>query len=107
MAKIVATKEEDIVSLPDFQEILEGLAACGSPEIISKFFCDSFTRIELDRLVKRWIAVKGVVQGIPYRTIAQENGISTSTIHLAIESVHRKRGGWEYLLNRYVKERKF
>jgi len=106
MAKIVITKEEDIVATSEFKEIIESLAECSSPETIKAFFCDSLTRIELDRLRKRWIAVKSVSQGIPYRKIASEHDISTSTIHLAVESIHNKRGGWEYLLNKFVKNRK-
>ncbi len=106
MAKIIGTKEEDIVNSPEFEEIVDTLAECDSPETIKAFFCDSLSRIELDRLRKRWIAVKSISEGLSYRQISREHGISTSTVHLAIESIHNKRGGWEYLLNKFVQDRK-
>ena len=98
MAYIIPT--EELISDPHLQEFFEGVAKLRTAKEVEKVLSDALTDVELQFLIKRWQAIKMIHQGVPYRKIAKELGISTSTITKAAYSYYQERGGWHILLRK-------
>ena len=104
MAYIIPSDE--LLANPNLREIFKGLAELKNPEEIKKVLSDALTDAELEFLTKRWQAIKMLAEGIPYRKIAKELHISTSTVNRAAYSFYQERGGWHILLRQlgYLKK---
>lgn len=98
MAYIIPTKE--LLSNPHLQEFFEGVAKLKTKDEVEKVLSDALTDVELKFLAKRWQAIKMISEGVPYRQIAKELEISTSTVTKAAYSYYQEKGGWHILLRK-------
>jgi TrpR-related protein YerC/YecD len=64
------------------------------------FFRDLCTLGEIEALSSRWGVVRLLDQGIPYRQIAQETGVSTATITRINQWLQHGAGGYRLALAR-------
>ena len=64
------------------------------------FFRDLCTLEELRAMSERWQAVKKIAQKEPYREIAENIGISTTTVARVAHWLNRGKGGYRLVLKR-------
>lgn len=96
---------EDILNTPEVEEFFQAVLVLETVEECKKFFRDSLTLQEIQRLAKRWQVVKMLDKEIPYREIAETLGISTSTVTRVSYWFHHGQGGWRLVLEK-IKKRK-
>lgn len=64
------------------------------------FFRDLCTRRELEEMTARWLVVRRLAEGTPYRTIHDETGVSTATITRIAQWLKHGTGGYRTALER-------
>ena len=69
-------------------------------EEAAAFFRDLCTLQEIEALSSRWAVVRLLEQGIPYRQIAGETGVSTATITRINQWLQHGAGGYRMALER-------
>lgn len=62
---------------------------------LASFFRDLLTPAELEEFTNRWQAVKLLLQGKPYAAIAQDLGMSTTTVTRVAHWLSRGTGGYQ------------
>ena len=65
-----------------------------------RFFRDLCTRNEIEELSARWAVVRLLDEGLSYRTIATQTGVSTATITRISEWLRHGTGGYRTVLER-------
>ena len=70
------------------------------------FLKDLCTPAEMQALVDRWQVVELLEQGLPYRRIHDETGVSVTTIGRVARFMNDGFGGYEVAFNRTRKTRK-
>lgn len=61
-------------------QLYEAILALKSIEEAKQFFEDLCTPTERQAMADRWLVVEPIKQGIPYRTIYEQTGVSVTTI---------------------------
>lgn len=61
-------------------ELSSVLAALDDASVIEDFLVDLCTPAELEALSDRWVVVPLLAQGVPYRSIHEQTGVSVTTI---------------------------
>ncbi len=64
------------------------------------FFTDLCTPAELEAMVDRWDVVPLLRQGIPYRTIHEQTGVSVTTITRVARCLSFGTGGYNLIADR-------
>lgn len=67
------------------------------------FFRDLCTPAEIQALVDRWSVVEPLVDGQPYREIAQKTGVSVTTIGRVARFLTGGNGGYQKVLQKLKK----
>ena len=65
---------------PDTQALFEAVLSLEDADEVARFLRDLLTYNELIELGQRWAIVRKLEEGVPYRRIAEEIGVSTATI---------------------------
>ncbi len=65
-----------------------------------KFFRDLCTVEELKTLSERWQIVRFLEKGLPYRTIAEKTGASTTTVSRVAAWLNNGEGGYKLALDK-------
>lgn len=94
------TTPEDDWRTTDTSALMEAVLALETIEEGERFFRDLFTRRELEEMTHRWTVVRHLAQGMPYRSIAEETGISTATITRINHWLQHGMGGYRLILER-------
>lgn len=81
-------------------DLFDVILAMETPEEAAAFFRDLCTRRELEEMSQRWRVVRMLAEGIPYRQIAADTGVSTATITRINQWLRHGRGGYQSALNR-------
>ncbi|MFT4060553.1 MAG: YerC/YecD family TrpR-related protein [Legionella sp.] len=84
-------------ALPD---LMNAISLLNSHEEALQFFTDLCTPTELEAMADRWQVVPLLRQGIPYRTIHEQTGVSVTTITRVARSLSFGTGGYELIANR-------
>lgn len=66
----------------------------------SLFFNDLCTPAELEAMADRWEVVPLLRQGIPYRSIHKQTGVSVTTITRVARSLSMGNGGYQLIAER-------
>lgn len=61
-------------------ELSTVLASLTDPTDVESFLVDLCTPAELEALADRWVVVPLLAQGVPYRTIHEQTGVSVTTV---------------------------
>lgn len=64
------------------------------------FFKDLCTPAELQALTDRWTVVEPLIQGVPYRDIANTTGVSVTTIGRVARFLTQGNGGYQRVFDR-------
>lgn len=68
-----------------------------------EFFSDLCTPGELESLGDRWEVARLLDQGVPYREIYDQTGVSTATVTRVARALKHGEGGYGKALNRIKK----
>lgn len=82
------------------RELFQAVLALKTNDEAERFFRDLCTREEIDEMARRWQAVKRLVREESYRDVAQEVGLSTSTVARVAHWLHNGMGGYRLILRR-------
>ena len=81
-------------------QLMQAISSLKNPEEAMAFFTDLCTPAELESMADRWQVVPLLQQGIPYRTIHDETGVSVTTITRVARSLTMGSGGYLLIANR-------
>jgi len=84
----------------DTNALFDAMLTLESREDAERFFRDLCTRNEIDELSARWAVVRLLDEGLSYRTIAAQTGVSTATITRISEWLRHGTGGYHLVLER-------
>ena len=65
---------------PQFQSICDALAGCQSSQEVFSFLRDLLSDTEMQEFGQRFAVAQMLCQKIPYQTITQQTGMSSTTI---------------------------
>jgi len=74
----------------------QALAGLRDPEQVGAFLEDLCTPAELEAMTDRWRVVPLLVQGMPYREIHDQTGVSVTTIGRVARTLERGAGGYAH-----------
>ena len=87
-------------ALPD---LMKAISLLETEEEALNFFTDLCTPAELESMADRWQVVPLLRQGIPYRTIHEQTGVSVTTITRVARSLSFGTGGYSLIADRAEK----
>lgn len=85
--------------------LYEAIAAVRNAEEAKIFLEDLCTPNERQALVDRWRVVEPVKNGISYRTISNQTGISVTTIGRVARCLQLGKGGYNLIYDRLLKRK--
>lgn len=86
------------------QALFEAIAAIRDIEEAKKFFEDLCTPSERQSMADRWRVVLPIKQGIPYRTIYEQTGVSVTTIGRVARCLTHGQGGYNLIHDRIMRK---
>ena len=94
-------KRRRITKINDEQlnSLAQAFASCQSAAGLKAFLQDICTPAELEALVDRWLVVKPLLAGESYRAIAEQTGVSVTTIGRVARSLSEGRGGYQAVID--------
>jgi TrpR-related protein YerC/YecD len=84
----------------DTRSLFEAIVGIGDVDGAARFFRDLCTRQELEELSARWLVVRLLNEGLPYREIHDRSGVSTTTITRINDWLRHGMGGYGEALER-------
>lgn len=84
--------------------LYRAIASLNTLEEVQAFFEDLCTPTERQAMADRWEVVRQIMQGIPYRTIQQNTGVSVTTIGRVARCFSLGAGGYKLILERRQKK---
>jgi TrpR-related protein YerC/YecD len=84
----------------DTAALFDAIVLLEEPEEAARFFRDLCTYRELEEMSSRWAVVKLLDQGISYREIRDQTGVSTATITRINQWLQHGAGGYRTMLDR-------
>ena len=85
---------------PASDDLFRALLALESVEDCERFFRDLCTLAKLRAMTERWQVVRKLEEGLPYRTISEQTGVSTATITRVAHWLQQGAGGYRLALDR-------
>lgn len=95
----MTTRDEDWTS-GEGAALFDAVLSLETINEAASFFRDLCTRRELEEMVKRWAAARQLDEGIPYRTVAKQVGLSTATVTRIAQWLRHGTGGYRAALDR-------
>ena len=89
---------------PDTQALFEAVLSLEDADEVARFLRDLLTYNELIELGQRWAIVRKLEEGVPYRRIAEEIGVSTATITRVNQWRQHGMSGYRLVLDRLSAE---
>ncbi len=81
-------------------KLMQAISLLKDEEEALAFFTDLCTPAELESMVDRWQVVPLLQQGIPYRTIHDQTGVSVTTITRVARCLRMGSGGYLLIAER-------
>lgn len=81
-------------------ELMNAICLLKNKEEAMQFFTDLCTPAELESMADRWQVVPLLRQGIPYRTIHEQTGVSVTTITRVARCLSFGTGGYKLIADR-------
>lgn len=81
-------------ALPD---LMTAISLLNNKEEAERFFIDLCTPAELEAMADRWQVVPLLRQGIPYRTIHEQTGVSVTTVTRVARCLSFGSGGYNLI----------
>ncbi|AMQ27545.1 TPA: YerC/YecD family TrpR-related protein [Legionella pneumophila] len=83
--------------------LMQAISLLKNEDEAMQFFTDLCTPAELESMADRWQVVPLLRQGIPYRTIHEETGVSVTTITRVARCLSFGTGGYRLIAERLEK----
>ncbi len=80
--------------------LFDAIIALTDRDEAARFFRDLCTYKELEEMSSRWMVVRLLAEGIPYREINERTGVSTATITRINQWLQHGTGGYKFMLER-------
>lgn len=74
--------------------LFQAIVGIEDVDAAARFFRDLCTRQELEELSARWLVVRMLEDGLPYREINERSGVSTTTITRINDWLRHGTGGY-------------
>lgn len=87
---------------PSMKKLFNAISTLDNQNDVASFMRDVATIAELSEMAKRWQAVILLEKNVPYRTIAQETGLSTTTVSRVAYWLNNGMGGYKKALKNTV-----
>lgn len=84
-------------------ELMNAISLLSDANEAMQFFTDLCTPAELESMADRWQVVPLLRQGIPYRTIHEQTGVSVTTITRVARCLSFGTGGYKLIADRMEK----
>ncbi|WP_298624668.1 YerC/YecD family TrpR-related protein [uncultured Legionella sp.] len=81
-------------------ELMDAIGLLKNKDEAMQFFTDLCTPAELESMADRWQVVPLLRQGIPYRTIHEQTGVSVTTITRVARCLSFGTGGYQLIADR-------
>ncbi|HRD70261.1 MAG TPA: YerC/YecD family TrpR-related protein [Legionella sp.] len=81
-------------------ELMQAISLLKDEKEATLFFTDLCTPAELESMADRWQVVPLLCQGIPYRTIHEQTGVSVTTITRVARCLSFGTGGYSLIADR-------
>lgn len=94
------TKREYHWENKETKELFQAVMKLKTVDEAHRFFRDLCTEEEIDEMARRWQAAQLLVKDVPYRDIAEQVGLSTSTVTRVAHWLYTGRGGYQIMLRR-------
>lgn len=78
--------------------LAQALASVESPEQMADFLTDLCTPAELEALADRWSVVPLLADGVPYRAVHEQTGVSVTTVGRVARCLEHGTGGYRAVL---------
>ena len=85
---------------PDTEALFQAVLTLEDSDEVARFFRDLLTFNEMAELGQRWAIVRKLEEGVPYRQIAEDIGVSTATITRVNQWRQHGMGGYRLTLDR-------
>lgn len=82
------------------KELFEAMMKLKTLDEAHRFFRDLCTAEEIDEMARRWQVAKMLAAERPYREIADETEVSTTTVARVAHWMNSGRGGYRLILHR-------
>ena len=76
----------------------QALASVNSPEQMADFLADLCTPAELEALADRWSVVPLLADGVSYRQVHEQTGVSVTTVGRVARCLEHGTGGYREVL---------
>ena len=86
--------------------LYEAIASLRSSEEAKLFFEDLCTPAERQAMADRWRIIEPILEGIPYRTIHEQTGVSVTTIGRVARYLVSGAGGYKLIFERLRKKQR-
>lgn len=93
-------KSHNITKHSALPHLMHAISLLTNKDEALQFFTDLCTPAELEAMADRWQVVPLLRQGIPYRTIHEQTGVSVTTITRVARCLSFGTGGYELIANR-------
>ncbi|MGI8949444.1 MAG: YerC/YecD family TrpR-related protein [Ornithinimicrobium sp.] len=87
---------------PATADLAQAFASLDDPHDVVDFLVDLCTPAELEALADRWAVVPLLVQGVPYRSIHEQTGVSVTTVGRVARCLDHGTGGYRAALRRHT-----
>ncbi|MEM7618135.1 MAG: YerC/YecD family TrpR-related protein [Pseudomonadota bacterium] len=82
------------------QALYKTLLALKTAEEVDRFLDNLCTPSELEAMADRWLIVEKLVDGLPYRTIAEQTGASVTTVTRVARCLNEENSGYQMVYKR-------
>ena len=96
-----------IVIAEQEKKLFEAILCIESVDECKRFFDDLCTPSELEEFSSRWLIARLLKEKKPYRQIASETGVSTTTVGRVARYVRHGSNGYNVILGRQAKKSNF
>ena len=84
-------------------DLFDALLSLKNRDDFARFFEDLCTPAEITSLIDRWLVARLVADGVSYRSIQDQTGVSTATVTRVARALTYGAGGYEIALKRTKK----
>ena len=85
----------------EMKDLFKVLAGIENPKDMAAFMRDVATLSELTEMSARWQAAKMLAQKTPYRTVAEQTGLSTTTVSRVAYWIQHGEGGYRKAIDHH------
>lgn len=93
-------KTHDTTKKSALPELMHAISLLKNPEEALQFFTDLCTPAELESMSDRWQVIPLLRQGVPYRSIHEQTGVSVTTITRVARCLSFGTGGYNLIADR-------